>query len=148
MIFIGVRLASRISGVSEERLVRLAERGKIPCWHMSDGLVGFMIEDLLDLGCPTPPPPAEPVRYPAAPALVVIEQLALEYPPDGTQIHVDGHSTAVVVMARRSGLDERTWERRIASWKSTGYLSRDDADRLASVAHRHLDELWGRQGVA
>jgi hypothetical protein len=148
VIFIGLRLASRISGVPEHRLVRLAERGKIPCWHMSDGLLGFMVEDLRELHTATPPTPPEPVRYPAAPALVVIEQLALEYPPDGTQTHATGHSTAVVVLARRSGLDERTWERRIARWRATGYLSRDDADRLASSAHRHLDELWGRQGVA
>jgi len=147
IVFIGLHLAARLTGIREKRLVHLAELGKLPCWHLSNGHPCFMIEDLAELVEPTPPSPPEPLRYPVAPALVVIEQLALEYPPDGSQTKTEGHSTAVVVLSERSGLSPRVWERRLARWKREGWLSLDHADSLASVAHRHVDELWGR-GVA
>jgi hypothetical protein len=89
---------------------------------------------------PIPDYPEPPPVYRAAPALMVIEQLGLEYPGDGV---ATPRSSGLRVLADRTGIPVQHWRNRIDRWQRTGIVRDVEADELCTAVERHPDELWG-----
>ncbi len=77
-----------------------------------------------------------PTGFSARPALMVIQQLALEW---------GSERDAAKVLALRDGSNWQAWERAIERWRESGTMTEEAADRFACAAGRHVEELWGRE---
>lgn len=73
---------------------------------------------------------------PAGPALMVIQQLALDW---GSQAEVTR------VLAERSGTTPSAVARQIFRWRTTGTMTPVAADRFACATGHHVEELWARE---
>ncbi len=76
------------------------------------------------------------VKVDSSPALMVIQQLALEW---------GSERDAAKVLALRDGSNWQAWEREIERWRESGTMTEEAADRFACATGRHVEELWGRE---